>query len=53
MNAEFKVFHVVLQIALKQNTLFYNWIGKSIIDIKNKQRKTKKQQLHMYNTTSS
>jgi hypothetical protein len=42
MNAEFKVFHVVLQTALKLNTLFCNWIGKSIIDIKKKQRKTKK-----------
>ena len=36
-----KVVHVVLQTALKLNTLFGNWIGKSIIDIKNNKEKQK------------
>jgi hypothetical protein len=36
-----KVVHVVLQTALKLNTLFCNWIGKSIIDIKNNKEKQK------------
>ena len=36
-----KVAHVVLQTALKLNTLFCNWIGKSIIDIKNNKEKQK------------
>jgi hypothetical protein len=36
-----KVVHVVLQTAIKLNTLFGNWIGKSIIDIKNNKEKQK------------